>query len=155
MRKNRIPLREESSEPEGDWLDLEALATVEVGSEDPALPVEGALLPGGRGWRAGEPGAQVLRLLFDEPQRVRRVWIAFEEPAVERTQEFVLRFSDDGGRSYREIVRQQWNFSPGGASREVEDYRVDLAGVTAIELRVVPDVQNEAAVASLARLRLA
>jgi hypothetical protein len=38
-----------------------------------------------------------------------------------RTQEFVLRWSRDTGHSFREIVRQQWNFSPSGGTREVED----------------------------------
>ena len=36
----------------------------------------------------------------------------FQEDEQERTQEFVLRWSPDGGQSYREIVRQQYNFSP-------------------------------------------
>jgi hypothetical protein len=31
------------------------------------------------------------------------------------------------GLSFKEILRQQWNFSHPGAIREVEDYQVDLS----------------------------
>jgi hypothetical protein len=64
----------------------------------------------------------------------------FLEDQQARTQEFVLRWSPNGGQSYREIVRQQYNFSPPGMTREFEDYAVDLTGVTALELKIVPDI---------------
>ena len=67
----------------------------------------------------------------------------------------MLRWSPDGGQSYREIVRQQYNFSPPGVTREFEDYTVDLAGVTALELRIVPDIGGGDARASVAQLRIA
>ena len=38
-----------------------------------------------------------------------------------------------------EVVRQQWNFSPHGTTEEIEDYTVDLSGVTVLELRIDPD----------------
>jgi hypothetical protein len=66
----------------------------------------------------------------------------------------VLRWSKDGGRSYREILRQQYTFSPPGATREVEDYTVNLDGVTALELTIVPDISGGDARASLISLRL-
>ena len=66
-----------------------------------------------------------------------------------------LRWSPDGGRSYRDIVRQQWNFSPLTATRELEDYHVELSGVTALELTIVPDQRGGEAQASLAQWRLA
>jgi hypothetical protein len=43
------------------------------------------------GWRAAEFGAQIIRLIFDEPQRLERISLVFEETETERTQEFVLR----------------------------------------------------------------
>jgi hypothetical protein len=55
-----------------------------------------------------------------------------------RTQEFVLRWSPDGGRTYRKIVHQQYTFSPPGTTREIEEYAADLDGVTVHELRIVP-----------------
>ena len=107
-----------------------------------------------RGWRAADPGTQTIRLIFDQPQRLTRIALVFEEAAIKRTQEFVLRWSPDGGRSFREIVRQQWNFSPPGTVREVEEYQVELSDVTVLELIVVPDNNRGVARASLKNLRL-
>jgi len=157
MRKRIVDPAPRADVPEEQaWLDLEGLAEVEVTSEDAGHPVEAALLPGGAtGWRAATSGRQAIRLLFDTPQQLRRIRLEFVEPDVERTQEYVLRWSPDGGRSFREIVRQQWNFSPRGTTVETEDHHVDLAAVTVLELGIIPDISGGAAVASLAHLRLA
>jgi hypothetical protein len=133
------------------WLDVEPLAQVEITSEDPAHPIESALRLGtGLGWQAGGPGEQTIRLLFDAPLRLRQIRIVFQEDEHARTQEFALGWSPDGGRSYHQIVRQQYTFSPPGTSREVEDYAVDLDGVTALELHIIPDIGGGAVPASLA-----
>ena len=157
MRKRLVghgPGEVAAAEP--GWLNLEHLAQVEITSEDVGYPIESALLPGtGSGWRAAQSGEQTIRLLFDEPLRLKRIHLVFQEDKKERTQEFVLRWSPDGGQSYREIVRQQYNFSPPEALSEVEDYDVDLDGVTALELKIVPDISGGSAQASLAQLRLA
>jgi len=135
---------------------LEHLAQVEVTSEDAAHPIESALGSGAEpGWQAGQPGQQTIRLIFDRPQGLRRIWLLFIEPDVVRTQEFVLSWSPDGGRSFREICRQQWNFSRPHAIREVEDYHVELSGVTQLDLTIVPDQGGGNARASLAQWRLA
>jgi len=157
MRKRIIKQdSQEVSRPSQNWLDLERLAQVEITSEDAAHPIESALTPGaGWGWRASGPGEQIIRLLFDEPLRLRRIRLSFYEDKQERIQEFVLRWSPDRGQSYREIVRQQYNFSPPATTREVEDYGIDLDGVTALELRIVPDISGGGACASLAQLGLA
>jgi hypothetical protein len=78
----------------------------------------------------------------------------FQEGEQKRTQEFVLRWSPDGGLTYREIVRQQYTFSPPETAREIEDYDVDLDGVTVLELRILADISGGSARASLAQLRL-
>jgi hypothetical protein len=106
----------------------------------------------GSGWRAAQPGEQTLRLWFDEALRLRRIRLVFHEDEQEPTQEFVVRWSPDGGQSYREIVRQQYNFSSPQAAREIEEYDVDLDGVTALELRIKPDISGGSARASLAQL---
>ena len=138
-----------------DWLDVDKIALVEVTSEDKTQPIESALVGGeNRGWRAAEPGPQTIRLLFDKPQRIKRIQLTFEETETRRTQEFTLRWSRDGGQSYREIVRQQWNFSPPGTVREIEDYAVTLPDVTVLELNIVPDQIGREARASLVHLRL-
>ena len=138
------------------WLDLQGLARVELTSENAEYPIEAALIPSaGPGWRAAQAGEQTIRLLFDEPQRIRHIHLLFQEDQQARTQEFVLRWSPDGGQSYREILRQQYTFSPPGMTRECEDYAVDLAGVTALELRIVPDISGGDIRASVAQLRIA
>jgi len=142
--------------PNQDWLDVERLAEVEVTSEESAHPVEGALVLGGNsGWRAAQPGEQTIRLTFDQPQRLTRMWLVFVEADTVRTQEFVLRWSPDGGRTFREILRQQWNLGPPDSIREAEDYHVELAGVTVLELTIIPDKSGGGARASLAQWRLA
>lgn len=157
MRKHIIaPVREEVVSPELDWLDLETLAEVEVTSEADGHPVESALLPGGTpGWRAAGPGPQTVRLRFDDPQYLRHIRLRFKEDSLERTQEYVLRWSPDGGQTFRDITRQQWNFSPRGATCEMEDFSVDLPAVTVLELSITPDIAAGPAIASLVQLRLA
>jgi hypothetical protein len=92
--------------------------------------------------------------VFHSPQRLRRIRLRFDEADTERTQEFTLRWSPDGGRTFREVVRQQYTFSPAGATSEVEDLNVDLAAVTALELTIIPE-QHGRAYASLTEWRLA
>jgi hypothetical protein len=141
-----------------EWLDLEKIAQVELTSEDRAFPIEQAL---GRvvtaGWRANGTGPQVIRLLFDAPQKIRRIQVHFVDRVSDRTQEFAI-FCQVGD-ALREVVRQQWNFSPHGTTEELEDYKVELDGVTALELRIDPDRSHDPKlsqhVASLQRLRLA
>ena len=155
MQKRLVVASGHTNIAEEDWLDLEAMAQVELTSEDPARPIEGALLPNGQpGWRAAEPGTQSIRILFHQPQQLRRILLRFDEPAAERTQEFALRWSPDGGRSSRDILRQQYTFSPAGSTSEVEDLNVDLVAVTALELTIIPD-QRGGSYASLAEWRLA
>ena len=157
MRKRLItPKPKDAPSPNEDWLDLDSAAVVEVTSEEKGYPVESALVSGEmQGWRAADSGTQAIRLIFDVPQRIRRIWLVFEETEADRTQEFVLRWFSDGGHSFREIVRQQWNFSPPETTREIEDYQVELSDVTVIELVIVPDNRRGAGRASLKSLRLA
>lgn len=155
MRKRILPSLQDAPIA-GDWLDLESLAEVEITSEDPAYPIESALLAdGGSGWRAADPGSQTIRLLFDPPQVLHRIWLRFREDTAERTQEYVIRWSSDGGHAFGEVVRQQWNFSPAGSTEQVEDHRVELASVDVLELEITPDRAGGGARASLQQLRLA
>jgi len=157
MRKrviNQVPPR--SIDSDKKWLDIDKLAVVEVTSEDKEFPIESALLRDKvSGWRASEPGVQIIRLVFDDPQRLRQIRLNFEETVVERTQEYILRWSPDRGQSYWEIVRQQWNFSPAGATCEDEDYQVELPAVTILELIINPDITEKNAFASIKALWVA
>jgi len=113
MRKRIInPALQKSKDSDPNWLDIEKRAIVEVTSEEEAFPIESALLPDKvSGWRASSSGKQVIRLLFDKPQRLPCINLMFEELNIERTQEYVLRWSSDEGQPSQEIVRQQWNFT--------------------------------------------
>ena len=156
MRKRVRATTQDAADAAGDWLDLERLVEVEISSEDPAWPVESALLPGGGpGWRAAGGGSQTIRLVFDTPQLLRRIRLEFRETTTERTQEYVIRWSADGGHQFAEVIRQRWNFSPGGSTHQVEDHTVDLQGVTVLELDITPDISGGSAPASLHTLRLA
>jgi hypothetical protein len=156
MRKRLItPVPTIIPPPEEGWLDLDPVASVEVTSEEKDYGIESALvLRETLGWRAATPGTQTVRLVFDQPQSLRRISLVFEENERKRTQEFVLRWSADGGRSFREIVRQQWNFSPPETTREGEEYQVELSDVTVLELIIVPEISGGAARASLKSLRV-
>jgi hypothetical protein len=156
MRKRLItPISETVRSRDEGWLDIERAAMVEITSEEKDYPVEAAFVSGEtRGWRASEPGPQTIRLVFDQPQKLKRISLVFEEGETARRQEFVLRWSADGGSSFREIVRQQWSFSPPETIREVEEYQVELSNVTLLELTIVPNTSGGSARASLNSLRL-
>jgi hypothetical protein len=155
MRKRIVTSTPTTAHQQEDWLDLEHAATVEVTSEDKDFPIESALSREPRqGWRAAQPGTQTIRLVFDEPQELKRILLVFEENEMTRTQEFVLKASSNPGGPFREIVRQQWNFSAPASTREVEDYSVQLSDVALLELTIVPDLSGGAARASLKSLRV-
>ncbi|SRR6266567_5850020 len=155
MRKRIVTPTPATAHVEEDWLDLERAATVEVTSENKDFPIESSLsVEPGEGWRASEPGSQRIRLVFDKPHELKRISLVFEENEMTRTQEFVLRASSMPAGPFREIVRQQWNFSAPTSTREIEDYRVELLDVAALELTIVPDINGGAARASLKSLRL-
>ena len=96
-----------------------------------------------------QSGTHTIRLIFDWPQKVKHLSLVFEETKTSRTQEFVLRWSAEREGTLREIVRQQWNFSPPNTITEVEDYRVDLSEVTVLEMTITPDIAGGLARASL------
>jgi hypothetical protein len=155
MRKRIATPSPASAQSQEDWLDLECAATVEVTSEDKDFSIESSLsIEPRQGWRASQPGAQTIRLVFDQPQELKHISLVFEEKEMTRTQEFVLRTSSNPGGPFREILRQQWNFSAPTSTRETEEYQVELPSVSTLELTIVPDISGGAARASLKSLRL-
>ena len=153
IRKQLIELARPRTAPE--WLPVQDVAQIELTSEDHAHPIDAALI-GDRagGWRASRSGEQLIRLVFDNPQAIRLIHLVFEDSDQERVQEFTLRWSSDRGRTYATIVRQQFSFSPSGATREVEDFAVELIGATDVELHINPDISRRPVVASLRALRI-
>src|SRR5437868_15055983 len=156
MPKRLITPTPETVRSRGEgWLEIERVAIVEITSEEKDYPVEAAFVSGETpGWRAAEPGPQTIRLVFDQPQTLKRLSLVFEEKETGRTQESVLRWSSDGGSSFRDIVRQQWNFSPAATIREVEEYQVELSNVSVLDLIIVPNMSGGAARASVKSLSL-
>lgn len=155
MRKRLITPTQENIQTRGEgWLDLERAAVVEFTSEDREYPIESAFVSGNaRGWRAAAAGVQTIRLIFDPPQSLTRISLLFEENETARTQEFVLQWSADGEET-KDIVRQQWSFSPPDTIREVEEYRVQLSAVTVLALVINPDIGGGDARASLKNFRV-
>jgi hypothetical protein len=158
MRKKIVsPTPSQPSRSEEEWLKLDEIASAEVTSEDPNFPIDSALTMAGesRGWRAAEAGKQTIRIIFDQPQAIRRIRLEFSETECERTQEFTLKWSGETAGPFREIVRQQWNFSPGGSSTEAEDYQVRLPNVAVLELTIRPELDQGKGIATLARWSIA
>ena len=160
MRKEIVGQKAVAGETQtaAEWLDLTSIARVQLTSEDPAFPIENALTTNPTlnelGWRATSPGPQTVTILFDVPQRIRRIVVHFVERNMERSQEFLLRYSS-AKETDREVVRQQWAFSPNGSPEEVEDYAVELESVTKLELVIDPDRGRRNSVATLSALRIA
>jgi hypothetical protein len=152
MRKRLI---ERSPAGTEEWLDVDKVAQIEISSEDPTHPIDFAFTDREEGWQAAESGEQLVRVVFDEPRDLRVIELTFDERRTPRTQEFLLRWSADGGRSYRDLVRQQFTFSPPGTTSETERFTVNLRGVTAVELTIVPDISHGPVHASLRTLRMA
>jgi len=146
---------QKDSEADYNWLNLERLAQAEISSEAEGYPVESALIPKADSyWQAANAGEQTIRLLFDSPQKISLIRLLFKEEHQERTQEFVLRWSPDGV-TFHDIARQQYNFSMPDSTLELEGYSVDLDGVVALELRIIPNISGGDARASLAEWRIA
>ena len=159
MRKSIVSPSAVAATPISDlWRDLERIARVEISSEDEQFPIEHALgKKGTTGWRAAGTGPQLIRLHFDEPLNIKHLRVHFIDKTAERSQEFAVYAGS--GNELKEVVRQQWSFSPNGSTEEIEDYTVNLSGITTLELRIDPDRSHDPkmsqAYASLQSLKLA
>ena len=159
MRKSIVSPSAVATTPISDlWRDLERIARVEISSENESFPIENALgKKATDGWKAATTGPQLIRLHFDEPLAVKRLQLHFVDKTSERSQEFAV-FAG-AGAELKEVVRQQWSFSPQGSTEETEDYTVNLSGITTLELRIDPDRSHDPKLskeyASLQSLKLA
>ncbi len=66
----------------------------------------------------------------------------------------MLSWPGQGGKPYKEIVRQQYTFSPAGTTRAGEEYQVELPAVKGLAVTIIPDISRSDAYASLIALRL-
>jgi hypothetical protein len=150
------PVRPRRSDSPPTWWDIRALARIHASSEDPQHAVAQAFSAlDTRGWRAAETGPQVIDVHFRQPRDLTRIRLVFEDDREERTQQFTITWSARRGERHGEVIRQQFNFSPRGAVREVEDYAVALTGVETLQIRITPDINGGPARASLTQCRLA
>ena len=159
LRKQIIPKRSgESASLEGE-IPIAVVATVQVTSEQADHPIDNAFDesrgPGGSRWVADAPGEQTVILVFDSPQTIRKIGVEAEELTVSRTQELSVSVSSDGGRTYRELVRQEFNFSPPGTSFERELWSVSAGAVTHLRLEIKPDKGGRIGRATLTSLAVA
>jgi hypothetical protein len=136
-----------------EWRTLDDAVEVELTSEDPDWPIEHALQgQGTSGWRATAPGPQTIRLAWPAAISIRRIRLLFDEHSHARTQEFVLRATTAVGE--REIVRQQFTFSPPGTTIQCEEYATNLDGVSQLELAIIPAIDGGSAIATLREWRI-
>ncbi len=139
-------------------IDITAVATVIITSEDSDYPIDNIFnntdQTGERCWVAADPGEQCLILDFDTPQTIQQIALTIEEREVQRTQELAISLSSDGGQSYQEVIRQEYNFSPPGTTHEQETWSVAAKHVTHLRLQIKPDKGGKPCRATLRSLLL-
>ena len=162
LRKLIIPPAPHPTDPrtgdEAEGMYIPELATVLVTSEAAEHPVDclfdGHDGPGGTRWVAAVDGEQELILAFDTPQTIREVGLETEELQASRTQVLTLALSQNGGRTYREILRQEFNFSPPGTIFERERWTVPATMVSHLRVTIQPDKGGKLGRASLTSLTI-
>jgi hypothetical protein len=162
LRKLIIPATPDPTDPRTSdktgRIYIPELATVLVTSEAAEHPVDclfdGHDGPGGTRWVAAEDGEQVLILAFDTPQIIQEVGLETEELQASRTQVLTLSLSQDRGRTYREILRQEFNFSPPGTTFERERWIVSATMVSHLRVTIRPDKGGKPGRASLTSLTI-
>src|ERR1700680_11042 len=135
LRKRPLEAEAATSARAAGEIDIAGCATIAYSSEDPAHPVEhmldGRSGPGATRWMSARPDTtEHIVIEFDRPQTISRILYEVEETMRERTQEVRVEVSEDRGQSYRQILVQEYNFSPGGAAYQREEQRFNLPQVT-------------------------
>lgn len=132
--------------PPGE-IDIASHAVLAYTSEDPEHPIEN-LIDGRHGrnapfWAGAKPNtAERIVVEFDRPESVSCMIYEVEECSCERTQEVRVEVSSDGARTYRQVLVQEFTFSPAGATFQREEQRLNLPPITHLRLTVVPDKQG-------------
>jgi hypothetical protein len=157
LRKQALTTRPVSGRGAAE-MDIAAIATVLVSSEDPRHPIDyafdGQRGPGASRWIAAQSGEQTLILAFDAPQTVRKILVEVEEREISRTQELSISISQDEGQTYRELIRQEYNFSPPGTTLEHEEWSIKADAISHLQVRIKPDKGGQAGRATLTTLAL-
>jgi hypothetical protein len=158
LRKRPLEAEAATSGRDAGEIDIAGHATIAYSSEDPAHPVEhmldGRSGPGATRWMSARPDTtEHIVIEFDRPRSISRILYEVETMQ-QRTQEVRVEVSEDGGQSYRQILVQEYNFSPrGGATYQRGEQRFNLPQVTHLRLTIVPNKSGSGTV-TLTRLRL-
>ena len=158
LRKRPLGAEATTSARAAGEIDIAGCATIAYSSEDPVHPVEhmldGRSGPGATRWVSARPDTvEHIVIEFDRPQPIARFVYEVEEALRERTQEVRVEVSEEGAQSYRQILVQEYNFSPRGATYQREEQRFNLRQVTHLRLTLVPN-KSGSGTASLTALRL-
>jgi hypothetical protein len=158
LRKRQLEVDGATRGRAADEVDIVSCATIAYSSENPAHPVEhlldGRSGPGATRWISARSDViEQIVVEFDQPQTISRLVYEVEEAARERTQEVRVEVSEDGGRTYRQLLVQEYTFSPGGATYQREEQRLNLHQVSHLRLTIVPN-KNGSGSATLTSLRL-
>ena len=158
LRKRQLEVDGATRGRAADEVDIVSCATIAYSSENPAHPVEhlldGCSGPGATRWiSARSDVTEQIVVEFDQPQTISRLVYEVEEAVRERIQEVRVEVSEDGGRTYRQILVQEYTFSPRGATYQCEEQRLNLHQVSHLRLTIVPNKSGSGA-ATLTALRL-
>ncbi len=158
LRKRQLePTMATNARAEGD-IDIGNCATIIYSSESPAHPVEHLLDshhgPGATRWLSARSDVtEQIVLEFDKPQTISLLVYEVEERTRERTQEVRLEVSEDAGQTFRQVLVQEYTFSPAGATYQREEQRLNLHQISHLRLMIVPN-KSGSGTATLTSLRL-
>jgi hypothetical protein len=158
LRKRQLEVDGATRARAADEVDIASCAAIAYSSENPAHPVEHLLDersgPGATRWISARPDViEQIVLEFDQPQTISRLVYEVEEAVRERTQEVRVEVSEDRGRTYRQLLVQEYTFSPRGATYQREEQRLNLHQVSHLRLTIVPN-KSGSGTATLTSLRL-
>lgn len=80
-----------------------------------------------------------------------------DHPTISRGKYQLVRIAWSTGSTsaLKQLIQQQWNFSPTGSIIQIEDYEVDLNSVRMLQLIVSPEINSGPAVATLVSWHIA
>ena len=158
VRKRLLPKEGENPAAFAGEIDIASHAVLAYTSEDPGHPIDN-LIDGHYGrhstfWAgAKENTTERIIVEFDQPQSVSWMIYEVEDCVCARTQEMRVEVSSDGGRTYRQVLVQEYTFSPAGATFQREVQRLNLPPISCLRLTIVPD-KHGSGPAKLNSLRL-
>jgi F5/8 type C domain-containing protein len=158
MRKRLMSEQVSSCAGRPGEIDVASLATFRYSSEDPVHPldhlIDGCCGRGGTRWASARANTtECIELEFEPAQEISRLIYEVEECRLERTQQVRVEVSADRGRIYRQILAQDYNFSPEGATFQHEEVHLEVRPVTHLRLTIVPN-KGGSGVATLTSLQL-